>query len=468
MLDNIFREYDIRGIVGTELIIEECYHLGQAIVSFLASKHPTSKTIIVGRDGRLHSTAIYEQITRAITDLGFDVIDVGVCPTPVVYFAVQHLGIETALMITASHNPGEYNGIKIWGVAGSQIATIGKMFKEKNIIKPISPAPGMITSSSMLEAYIEYLASLFPHLQNIQVNALIDCGNGAGGIAMQPLIKRMGWQGATLLFGDVDGTFPNHEPDPTVAEHMHVMANELANNPSYAVGIGLDGDCDRMDPMTKEGLVVPGDHLLALFAGDVAKTNPGATVVCDIKSSGSLIDVLNALGAQACVAPSGHSHIKQSMKENKALLAGELSCHFFFHDRYFGYDDGIYAALRLIELLHTSKRTLTQLLSAIPQKVSSPEIRIACKSDGDKQGIVDNIKKVFATRTDLELITIDGIRAHMSYGWGLVRASNTQPVICLRFESDSMAGLDRVKNDFYQLLLPYFDEQLLRSKIELT
>ena len=284
---------------------------------------------------------------------------------------------------------------------------------------------------------------------------------------MKPLIELMGWQNATLLFDEVDGTFPNHEPDPTVGEHMHVMAQMLQDNQQYHVGIGLDGDCDRMDPMTKEGLVVPGDHLLALFAQDVAKAHPGATVVCDIKSSGSLIDVLNALGAKACVAPSGHSHIKSAMKEHKALLAGELSCHFFFHDRYFGYDDGIYAGLRLIEILHASGKTLTQLLAQIPQKVSSPEIRIACKNDSDKQGIVSDVKKIFAARSDLELITIDGIRAHMSYGWGLLRASNTQPVICLRFESDDSAGLDRVKNDFYQLLLPYFDEQFLRSKIEL-
>ena len=467
MQENIFREYDIRGIVGTEVIVDACYDLGKAIVTYLRAKHPGSKSFIVGRDGRLHSAAIYNHIVKAITDLGFDVVDVGVCPTPVVYFAVHHLNIPTALMITASHNPGEYNGIKIWGVAGEQIAAIKQLFFAQQFMAPLGTA-GKITPVPMLETYVEYLANLFPHLQNISVNTLIDCGNGAGSIAMAPLIKRMGWTNATLLFGEVDGTFPNHEPDPTVAEHMHVMAQELKNNATYAVGIGLDGDCDRMDPMTKEGLVVPGDHLLALFAGDVAKNNPGATVVCDIKSSGSLIDVLNALGAHACVAPSGHSHIKHAMKKHNALLAGELSCHFFFHDRYFGYDDGIYAGLRLIELLHTSKNTLTELLGQIPQKISSPEIRIACKNDSDKQGIVDDIKKVFAARTDLELITIDGIRAHMSYGWGLLRASNTQPVICLRFESDNAAGLDRVKNDFYQLLLPYFDEQLLRSKIELT
>ncbi len=467
MQENIFREYDIRGIVGTELVVDACYDLGKAIVSYLHAKHPTSTSFIVGRDGRLHSNAIYAEITRAITDLGFDVIDVGICPTPVVYFAVNRLEIPTALMITASHNPGEYNGIKMWGVAGEQITVIKKLFFAQDFIAP-QPVKGTVRPSPMLTDYIDYLVELFPHLKNIAVNAIIDCGNGAGGIVMEPLIKRMGWQNTSLLFADVDGTFPNHEPDPTVAEHMDVMAQMLHDDKNYTVGIGLDGDCDRMDPMTSEGVVVPGDHLLALFAQDVAKNHPGATVVCDIKSSGSLIDVLNTLGAKACVAPSGHSHIKAAMKEHKALLAGELSCHFFFHDRYFGYDDGIYAGLRLIEILHANNQTLTQLLAQIPQKVSSPEIRIACKNDNDKQVIVNDIKKVFAARTDLELITIDGIRAHMSYGWGLLRASNTQPVICLRFESDNAAGLDQVKNDFYQLLLPYFDADLLRSKIELN
>ncbi len=467
MQENIFREYDIRGIVGTELQIETCYDLGKAIASYLSRKHPGSTSFIVGRDGRLHSAALYEEITRAITDLGFDVIDLGVCPTPVVYFAVNRLNIPTALMITASHNPGEYNGVKMWGVSGEQIATIKQLFFTKDFIAPAA-TKGTIQHNAMLATYIDYLASLFPHLKGIAINAIIDCGNGAGSIVMDPLIKLMGWHNATLLFGEVDGTFPNHEPDPTVAEHMHVMAQMLHNDKSYHVGIGLDGDCDRMDPMTSEGVVVPGDHLLALFARDVAKTHPGATVVCDIKSSGSLIDVLTILGAKACVAPSGHSHIKNAMKKHNAMLAGELSCHFFFHDRYFGYDDGIYASLRLIEILHTSGKTLTELLAEIPQKISSPEIRIACKNDNDKQDIVNNIKKVFAARTDLELITIDGIRAHMSYGWGLLRASNTQPVICLRFESDNTDGLSRIKNDFYQLLLPYFDEQLLRNKIELT
>lgn len=466
MQKNIFREYDIRGIVGQDLTVERCYDLGKAIVTYLHGKHPDSKQIIVGRDGRLHSPAIHAELVRAITALGFDVIDVGICPTPVVYFATQQLNTATALMISASHNPGDYNGIKIWGVAGEQITAIRDLFFAQRFLSEAAIA-GQVHHHDMKSRYLSYLEEHFAHLKGLAMPVLIDCGNGAAGTVMPELITRMQWPNMTLLYPEVDGTFPNHEPDPTVAEQMHEMARILRENKQYALGIGLDGDCDRMDPMTSDGLLVAGDHLLALFATEVLKVHPNCAVVCDIKSSGSLIDMLNAMGAKACVAPSGHSLIKKAMKEHSALLAGELSCHFFFHDRYFGYDDGIYAALRLLELLHTSGKTLQELLMLIPHKVSSPEIRIACKDDSEKQVIVAAIKSIFTKRTDIELITIDGIRAQMSYGWGLLRASNTQPVICLRFESDSLEGLAHVKQDFYTLLQPYFDEHFLRNKIEI-
>lgn len=466
MQKNIFREYDIRGIVDKDLTIDGCYNLGKAIVTYLHELHPASRSVIVGRDGRLHSPAIHAEIVRAITTLGFDVVDIGMCPTPVVYFATQYLNIPMALMISASHNPGEYNGIKIWGVAGTQITAIKELFFGGQFL-PDAEQPGAIACNDISSIYLDYLENQFAHLKGLAMPFLVDCGNGAGGMVMPELIKRMSWKNAQLLYAEVDGTFPNHEPDPTVAAQMHEMARMLTTDKTFAVGIGLDGDCDRMDPMTSDGYLVPGDHLLALFATEILKNNPGSTVVCDIKSSGSLIDMLANIGAQARVAPSGHSLIKKAMKETGALLAGELSCHFFFHDRYFGYDDGIYAALRLLELLHLSGKSLQELLASIPQKVSSPEFRIACKNDTEKLLIVAAVKDIFCQRTDIELITIDGIRAHMSYGWGLLRASNTQPVISLRFESNDADGLARVKKDFYTLLQPYFDEHFLRNEIEL-
>ncbi len=467
MKSNIFREYDIRGIVGSELVLDQVYDLAKAIATFWTQKHPGITQCIVGRDGRSHSLIMHSAIINALCDMGFDVIDVGICPTPAVYFAVQHFNLPTALVITASHNPKEYNGIKMWGIWGAQVQTIKKIYQEKSFAAPVQARNGSLSAHAILNDYIDYLVDHFKHLNGFGINAIIDCGNGTAGTAMPELVKRMNWPNVKLLFAEVDGDFPNHEADPTVPENMTFVADALCEDAALEVGLGLDGDCDRMNPMTKSGVLVAGDKMLALFAQKVLQTNPGATVVCDIKSSGSLIDALKQWGAKPCIAPSGHSLIKKAMAENKALLAGELSCHFFFHDRYFGYDDGIYAALRTFELLYESNKTLDELLERIPHKISSPEFRIACASDADKAIIVDHVKNVFAQRTDSELITIDGIRAHMAYGWGLVRASNTQPVICLRFESDTQEGLLRVKNDFYKLLTPYFDAQFLKDKIEL-
>jgi phosphomannomutase len=309
------------------------------------------------------------------------------------------------------------------------------------------------------------LEEKFGNLKNVTLNAVIDCGNGTAGTVIPKLIKKMGWKNIKLLCSEVDGTFPNHEADPTVPANMIMVKEALVSDNTLSVGLGLDGDCDRMNPMTKEGELIAGDKLLALFAQRALKDFPGASVVFDIKSSSSLIELLTKWGAKPCISPSGHSLIKETMAKTNAKLAGELSCHFFFHDRYFGYDDGIYAALRLFELLVTSGKTLTQLLTIIPHKENSPEIRIECASDEEKLKIVEHVKKVFSTRTDAKLITIDGIRAQMPYGWGLLRASNTQPVICLRFESETKEGLLRVKRDFFTGLQKLFDENKLKEQI---
>jgi len=466
MKKNIFRQYDIRGIVGTELIVEHVYALTQVIATYLLKKHPGEKKIIVGRDGRLHSPAIHEQLVQALVDMGLDVIDVGLVPTPLVYFAVQYHKTPLAVVITASHNPSAYNGIKMWGVFGEQIQEISRLYETKISVKPVGPQ-GTVHNLPIIDTYIRYIKNQFAHLVNSPIKAVVDCGNGSTGAVVPLLIEEMGWKNIKLLCAEVDGTFPYHEADPTIPENMGMVAQELQKDPSYALGLGFDGDGDRMNPMTKDGTLVPGDKVLALFAYGVLQNIPGAAVVCDIKSSGGLIDALKQWGGRACIAPSGTSNIKKSMKENCAVLGGELSCHFFFHDRYFGYDDGIYAMCRLFELLAKTKKTCEELLELIPAKVSSPEFRIACASDEIKETIINDVKKYFATKKDSELITIDGIRAHMDYGWGLARASNTQPVICLRFESDCQNGLARVKNDFFISLKTHFDEQVLRESIEL-
>lgn len=466
MKANIFREYDIRGIVGDEFKIEEAYDLGKAIATYMRTLNPGQPTFIIGRDGRTHSENIYQEMANALLDLGFDVYDVGVCPTPALYFAVQYLNVPNAFIITASHNPQEYNGVKIWDLYGPHIQSIKNIFFQKEFMAPIGQR-GLSRIYDIITPYIDYLSNQFSHLKGKPLQAIIDCGNGTGGTVIPRLVEKMNWDNVQLLFEVVDGTFPNHEADPTVQKNMSYVADALESNPLLEIGIGLDGDCDRMSPMTRAKRLVPGDILLTLFAKSVLKNNPGAAVVCDIKSSNSLLDALKNWGATVHMAPSGHSLIKKTIRETGALLGGELSCHFFFKDRYFGYDDGIYAMLRTFELIYETNSSLDHLIQSIPSKISSPEIRILCTSDDDKIKIVQHAQKIFGARRDVECLTIDGMRVQFDGSWGLIRASNTQPAISLRFEADSLEQLQQVKKDFYEILTPYFDEKFLREKIEI-
>lgn len=464
----IFREYDIRGLIGQELLIDECYDLGKALITYLAQKNPSSNSIIIGRDGRSHSKIIFDEFSKAAMDLGFDVINLGLVPTPVAYFAVKRFKNPAMLMITASHNPKEYNGIKVWGASGSQIQEIRKIYENKIFYTAKSQNSGIIINKhEIINEYINYLTTEFAHIKGSTIKALVDSGNGAAGAVVPQLIQAMGWKNVKQIFSEVDGNFPNHEADPTTIENMQFAINELKSNPDLEIGIGFDGDCDRMCPITKSGKLVSGDRLLTIFAKPVLQAHPNATIVFDIKSSSCLIEALTKWGANPLISPSGHSIIKDAMIKHNAKLAGELSCHFFFNDRYFGYDDGIYAMMRLIEILEKEHRSLDDLLNEIPTKESTAEIKIKCATEDDKKIIVEKVKKILAARKDVQAITIDGIRAQMSYGWGLLRASNTQPALILRFESDSKEGLKQVKSDFYDALKPHFDEKFLIKKLEI-
>lgn len=467
---NIFREYDIRGVMGEELNIEETYDLAKSIITYYKKINPKTSDIIIARDGRSHSLAIKENMIRAITDLGLNVIDIDLCPTPVLYYSLHNLTTPTGMIITASHNPGKYNGIKICldkkAVWGKQIQEIKNIYQNKSFYQNKTNKKGTIKLQNMIPEYINYLCNHFKHLKNSKLNAVIDCGNGTAGTVFPQIIKKMNWTNIKLLFETVDGNFPNHEADPTVMKNMQDVIEELKNNSSLELGLGLDGDCDRMNPITKSGYLVPGDQLLAIYAQKVLKNHPGTAVVFDIKASSSLINLLKSWGAKDCISPSGHALIKESMAKNNAKLAGELSCHFFFNDRYFGYDDGIYATFRLFEILEETKQNLDELIKIFPKQERSSEIRISCP-DSRKHNVVESVKNIFAARKDAKTITIDGVRAQLNYGWGLVRVSNTQPVICLRFESDSKEGLKKIKKDFFQALKPHFEENFLREQIEL-
>ena len=463
MNDTIFREYDIRGKVGQDLIIDQVYDLTRAIAYYFKTHNPHVKTIAVGMDGRTHSPAIKEEICRAFIDSGIDVFFLGVCPSPALYFALYTQPVDGGLMITASHNTKEYNGIKICqgaeSVWGKELQTIKQLYKEKKHID--APHSGTVRDVPIIPSYLDYLCEQFVTLNGFDQKIIIDCGNGAAGTVLPQLIERMNWQNITLLYPEVDGTYPNHEADPTVAKNMEEV-KRLLETTDAAFGVGLDGDCDRMAVMRKDGTLIPGDQLLAVFAQYVLKEHPYAGVVFDIKSSSGLTALLEQWGAQPIMSPSGHSIIKDMMRTHKALLGGELSCHFFFKDRSFGYDDGIYAMLRFFEIVQETGKSPAQLISIFPRKYSSPEFRIACPEE-KKNLIVDRLKGYFSQQKGGTIITIDGIRVTFPFGWGIVRASNTQAALSMRFESDSKEGLQDVMERFETALKPELSHEALQT-----
>jgi len=462
MKDTVFREYDIRGKVDGELCIDDMYQLGQAIAYFFKKQNPTLTSIALGMDGRTHSLIIKDEISRAFIDSGISVIFIGTCTTPVLYFGLYNLPVDGGLMITASHNPKEYNGIKLCldkvSVWGLEVQEIKRLFKEHKRIE--ASQKGTYRELPLIPVYINWLADHFADLKHMKLSAVIDCGNGAAGTVLPELIKRMDWQHVSLLYEEVDGTYPNHEANPTEIENMRDVQKMLRET-DIKIGIGLDGDCDRMVPMTKLGFLVPGDQLLLLFSREMLKKYPGAGVVFGVKSSQGLIDLLTAWGAQPWMSPTGHAIIKDQMRKYGALLGGELSCHFFFNDEYFGYDDGIYAMMRLFRMLIKSGQSLDQLLTVFPEKISTPEYLIPCE-DNRKGAIMKEIKKSFLQEKDMQLITIDGVRAVLDYGWGIVRASNTAPKLTIRFESDNQEGLQNIKKLFIEKLSPFFDRSALQ------
>ncbi len=461
--DTVFKQYDLRGIIGSDFPLEDVYDIGMAIASYFIHHGHGVKTVAVGADGRVHSPVIKEKLCAALQDAGLNVLFIGVCPTPVLYFSLFTQPVQAGLMITASHNGKEYNGIKICmnkeSVWGDAIQEIKKLYNHHTAIQ--AKERGSYEQNLLIPDYIFWLKEHFQHLIGTQISAVVDCGNGAAGTVLPALIEAMQWKQVTLLFPEVDGNYPNHEADPTVPENMEEVKNVLLTT-DIEVGIGLDGDCDRMAPMTKQGELVPGDKLLALFAQGIVKEYPHVPVVFDIKCSSGLPELLTTWGAQPIMSPSGHSIIKNQMKKHNALLAGELSCHFFFKDRYFGYDDGIYSMMRLFELLTNSGKSLHELLAIFPKKYSTSEIRIACP-DEKKGPIVDAMKNSFAAMKDVEVMTIDGIRVTMKSGWGMFRLSNTQPVVCLRFEGNSPEDLKTIKKVFLTYLQPYFDATTLEA-----
>jgi phosphomannomutase/phosphoglucomutase len=433
----IFREYDVRGIVGKDFEPEEMELFGMGYGTYLATKG-RGKRVVVGRDCRLSSQAIRDNLVKGLVKTGMDVLDVGVCPTPVLYFAIRHLGADGGLMITASHNPPEYNGFKVCvgpdTIFGQELQRLREVI-ESGVFRK---AEGSVSTYDILEPYWAHISNDIRVQRPVRL--AVDAGNGTAGLAAGPLLKRLGCEMVELFF-EPDGRFPNHEPDPTVPENMEVLRTTVLGE-GLELGIAFDGDGDRLGVVDERGDVIPGDMLMVIFAREILRWRPGATFIGEVKCSQRMYREIERLGGRAIMWKTGHSLIKNKMKEEGAALAGEMSGHLFFADRYFGYDDAIYAGCRLLEILSADTRPLSSYLEGLPPGWVTPEIRVPCPEDRKFQ-IVQRAKEILSR--DHDIIDIDGVRVLFPDGWGLIRASNTSPVLVLRFEAETQERLSEIR-----------------------
>jgi len=432
----IFREYDIRGIVGQDLDEAIVETLGRAMGTFFLGRG--QKDVAVGQDCRLSSPGFGRALIRGLLSTGCDVADIGVVPTPLLYFSVFYKKMPAGVMITGSHNPPEHNGFKM--MSGEE-TLYGKTIQAlyEIVRKGVFPrGEGRVTSLDVVSEYQDYVSRNVRFARPVKV--VIDAGNGTGGVVAVPLFRKMGLN-VIDIFCEPDGRFPNHHPDPTLPEAMEKLVAKVRES-GAELGVAYDGDADRIGVVDDAGRILWGDQLLIIFARDILPSWPGAAVISEVKASKVLYEEIERLGGRPIMWRTGHSLIKEKIKEERAPLAGEMSGHMFFADRWFGFDDAIYASARLIEILSRSNTKLSAALAGLPKTYSTPEIRIYA-SDEVKFRIVDEVRRELAARHPI--IDIDGVRASFPKGWGLVRASNTQAVIVLRFEADTEAALAAIQ-----------------------
>jgi len=437
MNPQIFREYDIRGVAGEDLDEKDVVLIGKGVGTYL-KRHGKTK-INVGRDCRLTSDQYTARLIEGLIATGCDVTDIGVCPTPVLYFSIHHFAKEGGVMVTASHNPGKYNGFKLCigasSIHGEQIQAIRRMIE----IEDFESGHGERDRTDAVTPYKAHLLGQIRLARPLRVG--VDAGNGTAGVVAVPLMRALGCD-VHDLYCNMDGTFPNHPADPTVAANMAELI-DLVKSKKLDLGIGFDGDGDRIGVVDENGDIIYGDRLMIIFAREILSRKPGATFVSEVKCSKVMYDDIEKNGGKAIMWRTGHSFIKDKMKKVGAALAGEMSGHIFFADGYFGFDDATYAALRLMTIVAKDKRPLSAYLADIPQTVTTPEIRVDCP-DEIKFEIVAKVTAYFKERFDV--IDIDGVRVLFDDGWGLVRASNTQPALVLRFEALTQERLDEIRS----------------------
>ena len=445
----ILREYDIRGIVGDTLNESDAYSLGRTFAA--KARDEKARRIAVGRDGRTHSGMLEAALIRGLTESGIDVVQVGMGPSPMLYFATHYLDVDGGIQVTGSHNPANYNGFKLLlkgrSVFGKEIQAIG----ERAARGDWSEGNGAIEEVDIREAYVNRLLDGF---SGKPFRIGWDAGNGAAGPILDMLVERLpGHQ--HVIYSEVDGRFPNHHPDPTVEANLADLKDLVARE-QLDFGIAFDGDGDRIGAVDGEGRVIWGDQLLMILAEPVLKEQPGATIIADVKASQLLFDRVGELGGTPLMWKTGHSLIKSKMKETGSPLAGEMSGHIFFKHRWYGFDDALYAAVRLIEAVSESGKSLTELKSAMPTAVATPELRFQV-DEPRKFAIIDEVRDRLAA-DGAKVDATDGVRVSTTDGWWLLRASNTQDVLVARAESADQAGLDR--------LVGQIDDQLARSGVE--
>lgn len=447
----VFRAYDVRGVIGKDLDEDAFYMIAQAIAYQL---HALDRTgICIARDGRLSSPALTQALKQGLLDSGIDVFDLGEVPTPVMYYATHTSGIDSGLMVTGSHNPGDYNGIKMV-LAGktlvdADIEALHQLVLEEKIIS----GKGQYMPLAILDDYIQRIVGDIKLSRPMRV--VVDCGNGVAGPMIPNVLRQLGCT-VIELYCDVDGRFPNHHPDPTVEENLVDLKAAVAEHEAD-LGLAFDGDADRLGVITNQGDIIWPDRLMMLFAKQVLAAEPGATIVYDVKCSSHLAPVIQDAGGVANMCPTGHSIVKAVMKKTNAALAGEMSGHIFFKNRWYGFDDALYSAARLLEIVSASDQSVAALFGMIPDSVNTPEIKIPI-FDAKK---FDFMKRFAAEAAfpDAELIEIDGLRVEFPHGWGLIRASNTTPCLVARFEAESKAGLSEIQA-LFKIQLHALDEDL--------
>ncbi len=433
----IFREYDIRGVADRELLDPGIYELGQALGTFIQRKSGANN-INLGRDCRLSSPRLRNALMAGLKASGCDVTDIGPVPTPLLYYSCYHLKAVGGVMITGSHNPAEYNGFKVMcgqsTIHGEDIQAVKEIIERQDYLT----GEGSETTFDIVTPYVDEITSKFNFSRKLKV--VVDAGNGVGGPVFHRMLTKLNAE-AEELFMDMDGSFPNHHPDPTQPENLRHLVAAVRKQP-VDLGIAFDGDADRVGAVDQHGDMVYGDMLLYIYGREILSRKPGATIIGEVKCSQFMYDELRHLGGNAIMWKTGHSLIKAKMKETHAELAGEMSGHMFFADGYYGFDDALYAACRLMDIVANSGQPLSAQLSNVPKTVSTPELRNDCP-DETKFAVVKKVLEHFKSK--YEVLDVDGARINFAHGWGLVRASNTQPVLVMRFEATTPELLEQYR-----------------------